>query len=89
MIVILNSLYFVLDNTGSEDTEDERLTVSYQNANLFDRDHTLTASFTTAPADTDKASQFGVNYRIPLYLAWGLAGFSGVGVRGRFWRSCR
>lgn len=61
------ALYFVLDNTGNEETEDERLTVSYQHSNLFDRDHTLTASLTTSPADTDKASQFGVSYRMPLY----------------------
>jgi hemolysin activation/secretion protein len=61
------ALYFVLDNTGNEETEDERLTVSYQHSNLFDRDHTLTASMTTSPADTDKASQLGVSYRIPLY----------------------
>lgn len=61
------ALYFVLDNTGTEETEDERLTVSYQHANLLDRDHTVTASLTTSPADTDKASQFGVSYRIPMY----------------------
>ncbi len=61
------AIYFALDNTGTEETEDERLTVSYQQANLFDRDHTLTASLTTSPADTEKASQFGVSYRVPLY----------------------
>lgn len=61
------SLFVALDNTGNEDTEDERLTLGYQHANLFDLDHTLTTSFTTSPADTEKASQFGVNYRIPLY----------------------
>ena len=61
------SLFIALDNTGNEETEDERLTLGYQHANVFDLDHTLTASLTTSPADTDKASQFGVNYRIPLY----------------------
>ncbi len=61
------SLFFALDNTGSEETEDERLTIGYQHANLFDLDHTLTASLTTSPGDTEKAAQFGVNYRIPIY----------------------
>ncbi len=61
------SLFFALDNTGNEDTEDERLTIGYQHANLFDLDHTLTTSLTTSPGDTEKAAQFGINYRIPLY----------------------
>ncbi len=61
------SLFFALDNTGNEQTEDERLTIGYQHANLFDLDHTLTTSLTTSPGDTEKAAQFGVNYRIPLY----------------------
>lgn len=61
------SLFIALDNTGNEETDDERLTIGYQHTNLFDLDHTLTTSLTTSPSDTDKASQFGVNYRIPLY----------------------
>ena len=61
------SLFVALDNTGNKETEDERLTIGYQHANLFDLDHTLTTSLTTSPGDTEKAAQFGVNYRIPLY----------------------
>lgn len=61
------SLFIALDNTGNDETEDERLTIGYQYTNLFDLDHTLTTSLTTSPSDTDKASQIGVNYRIPLY----------------------
>jgi len=61
------SIYIALDNTGNDETEDVRMTVGYQHGNLFNSDHTITASLTTAPEDTEKATQFGVSYRIPLY----------------------
>lgn len=61
------SFFVALDNSGGHDTEAERLTLGYQNANIFDKDHTLTLTYTTAPADTDSASQFGINYQIPFY----------------------
>lgn len=65
-------IYFVsLDNTGPEDGEEWRMTLGYQNGNLFNRDHTLTATFTTAPADTEETRQFGLNYRIPMYAHGG------------------
>jgi hemolysin activation/secretion protein len=61
-------VYFVsLDNTGPEDGEEWRTTFGYQNGNLFNRDHSVTATFTTAPEDTDSTRQFGINYRIPMY----------------------
>ena len=61
-------VFFVtLDNTGSEKTEVYRSTFGYQNGNLFNKDHALTATFTTAPEDTDTTAQFGLNYRIPMY----------------------
>ena len=61
------AIYVALDNTGNDETEDVRMTVGYQHSNLFNNDHTVTASLTTAPEDTEKATQFGVSYRIPLY----------------------
>lgn len=61
------ALFVALDNSGTEDTEEVRMTLGYQQSNLFDRDQMLTASFTTAPEDTSKASQFGISYRLPLY----------------------
>jgi hemolysin activation/secretion protein len=61
-------LFFVsLDNTGPEDGEQWRTTLGYQNGNLFNRDHALTATVTTAPEDTDTTTQFGLNYNIPMY----------------------
>jgi hemolysin activation/secretion protein len=61
-------IFFVsLDNTGPEDGEEWRTTLGYQNGNLFNRDHAITATLTTAPEDTDVTTQFGLNYNIPLY----------------------
>jgi len=61
-------IYFVsLDNTGPEDGEEWRTTLGYQNGNLFNRDHAVTATFTTAPGDTEETRQFGLNYHIPMY----------------------
>ena len=61
-------VYFIsLDNTGPEDGELWRSTFGYQNGNLFNRDHSVTATFTTAPEDTSATQQFGINYHIPMY----------------------
>lgn len=61
-------IFFVtLDNTGSEETKEFRSTVGYQNGNLFNRDHAITATLTVAPEDPDATKQFGLNYHIPLY----------------------
>jgi len=61
-------VYFIsLDNTGPEDGEEWRSTFGYQNGNLFNRDHAVTATLTTAPEDTSTTTQIGINYHIPLY----------------------
>ncbi len=44
-----------------------RLTLGYQNANLFDRDHALTVTYTTSVEHVDRVKQFGAFYWIPLY----------------------
>lgn len=58
-----------IDNTGSGATGKHRVGVAYQNANLFDRDHTLTLAYTTSPdAPQDvKVDIYSVAYRLPLY----------------------
>ncbi len=61
-------VYFIsLDNTGPEDAEEWRTTLGYQHGNLFNRDHAITATLTTAPEDTDATTQIGINYHIPMY----------------------
>lgn len=56
-----------LDNTGNENTGRSRLGIAYQNANLFDRDHVLTAQFITSPTKAKDVNVFGIGYKIPLY----------------------
>jgi hemolysin activation/secretion protein len=56
-----------LDNTGNENTGNFRLGLAYQHANLFDRDHVLTAQYLTSPQNINDVNVFGLGYRIPLY----------------------
>jgi hemolysin activation/secretion protein len=44
-----------------------RLTLGYQHSNLFDRDHALTATYTTSPEHASRVKQYGVFYWLPLY----------------------
>lgn len=44
-----------------------RLSGVVQHANLFDRDHVMTVSYTTDPGDPSKVSVFGAYYQIPFY----------------------
>ena len=61
------SFYSQINNTGTDDDTEYRLSLGYQNNNLFNLDHSLTLTFTTAPEDTQKVKQWGLNYRVPLY----------------------
>jgi len=61
-------IYFLnIDNSGSSDAEEFRATLGYQQGNLFNRDHALTATLTFAPEDPASTRQFGLNYHLPLY----------------------
>ncbi|MBN1378855.1 MAG: ShlB/FhaC/HecB family hemolysin secretion/activation protein [Gammaproteobacteria bacterium] len=62
-----HTAFTVLQNTGSEDTGDYRLTLGYQYSNLFDRDHSIALVYTTAPDETDAIKQYGFSYRMPMY----------------------
>ena len=56
-----------LDNTGNEQTGDQRLGVSYQHSNLFNRDHILTAQYQISPQKPKDVNVYALAYRIPLY----------------------
>lgn len=56
-----------LDNTGTKQTGEYRLGVSYQHANLFNRDHVLTLQYQTSPEEPSDVSVYAVAYRFPLY----------------------
>lgn len=55
------------DNSLNRNTGYTRLTLGYQNSNLFDRDQTLTLAYTTSPEYVSDVSQFGAFYTLPLY----------------------
>lgn len=44
-----------------------RITGGYQRSDLFDRDHALTATYTTSPDHLDRVQQLGLFYWLPLY----------------------
>lgn len=56
-----------LDNTGSKTTGRYRLGFSFLHANLFDKDHVLSAQLLTSPTRFDKVAILGLGYRVPLY----------------------
>lgn len=56
-----------LDNTGSSDTGKTRLSLGYQHANLFNRDHVLTLQYITSVEKPQSVSIYGLGYRWPLY----------------------
>ena len=65
--------FFVwLNNTGRDDINGEtRLGAGFRHANLFDRDHVVTFSYTTAPEAVDRVRQYGAQYLLPLYRVSG------------------
>jgi hemolysin activation/secretion protein len=61
-----------LANTGTAATGITRLTVGASHANLFDRDHQLTATYTLSPERISAVRQWGVFYRAPVYGTGGM-----------------
>jgi hemolysin activation/secretion protein len=55
------------DNTINENTGYTRLTLGFQHANLFDRDHVLTLAYTTSPEYVSRVTQLGAFYWLPFY----------------------
>lgn len=66
------SLFLWANNTGTEDSGENRVGVGVQHGNIFNRDHVGIATWTTSPDQDADVSQFGLNYQIPLYRAGGL-----------------
>ena len=56
-----------LDNTGNGDTGYLRSGIGFQHANLFNRDHAVSAQFITSPTHPSKVTIFGIGYHAPLY----------------------
>jgi hemolysin activation/secretion protein len=60
-------IFVSADNTGTKQTEEIRTTLGYQYGNLFNKDHSLTATLTVSPEDVDATRQVGLSYLIPMY----------------------
>ncbi|HEX2828323.1 MAG TPA: ShlB/FhaC/HecB family hemolysin secretion/activation protein [Burkholderiales bacterium] len=65
------SFFLGLNNTGEPRTGHWRASVGYQHSNLWNRDHSLTASYTTSPDHFSDVKQYGFYYRIPFYSVSG------------------
>jgi len=59
--------FVTLDNTGTAETGNGRLTLGASHANLFDKDHQATFTYTTSPTEPGRVHQWGGYYRAPLY----------------------
>lgn len=56
-----------LDNSGTSQTTDGRISFAYQHANVANLDHVLSLQYTTSPEEIDAVTVFGTGYHIPLY----------------------
>lgn len=55
------------NNSGTQDSKDTRLGVGVRHSNLWDRDHEVSATYTTSPESVSDVQQYGLLYDIPLY----------------------
>jgi hemolysin activation/secretion protein len=60
-----------LNNSGAGTTGRWRLGLGVSHANLFDRDHAVTATWSTSPGHTSEVQQYGLYYRAPYYKLGG------------------
>ena len=67
--------FSALNNIGTDETGEFRLTGGFQHTNLLDLDDTLTISYTTSPGHFSDVKQYGANYRLPLYPLSGALSF--------------
>lgn len=69
------AFFTALQNTGTDETGEIRLTVGYQHTNLFNKDHNITVLYTTAE-ESGAVQQIGLNYQIPFYSHAGRFSFN-------------
>ncbi len=65
------SFFVGLNNTGERRSGTWRATAGVQHSNLWNLDHSLTATYTTAPEKTSDVKQYGLYYRMPFYSVSG------------------
>lgn len=59
--------FVMLNNSGTSETGNGRLTLGASHANLFDKDQQATFTYTTSPTEPGRVHQWGGYYRAPLY----------------------
>ncbi|MFO7603633.1 MAG: ShlB/FhaC/HecB family hemolysin secretion/activation protein [Gammaproteobacteria bacterium] len=62
-----DSWFASLDNSGTQATGDTRLSMGYQQHNLFNQDHVLNLNYTTSADKPDKVTIYGIGYHLPKY----------------------
>jgi hemolysin activation/secretion protein len=67
--------FAALNNIGTDETGDFRISAGFQHSNLLNRDDALTLSYTTSPDHFDDVQQYGFNYQFPLYPLSGSLSF--------------
>ncbi len=61
------SVFAGLNNIGTDESGNLRLTLGVEHNDLFWREHIATATFTTSPDNADDVRQYAFNYRAPVY----------------------
>lgn len=64
-------LFLTLSNAGTPATGRLRLGAGVSHTNLFNRDHQITATYTTSPGHVSDVRQYGFHYRAPFYSLGG------------------
>lgn len=66
------SLVFGANNTGSQATGNDRVSLVAGHNNLFGLDHQASLAYTSSVERSAQVKQYGLNYRIPLYSLGGV-----------------
>lgn len=61
------TLSSTLDNTGNRSTGRSRLSMSYQHANIANRDHIMSLQYTTSTEYPNRVNIYGMGYHLPIY----------------------
>ncbi len=70
-----NEFFLWANNAGSRSTSRSRLGLQYHNRNLWGLDHQMSLSYSVSPEEPSELSQYGINYRVPVYRLGGVSNF--------------
>lgn len=68
-----NEFHVWANNGGNRNTSRSRLGFQYHNRNVWGADHQLALSYSFSPEEPSELSQYGLNYRMPVYRLRGMA----------------